>query len=365
MKTKENYKTILKTLRDQIANGSLPFDSLLPTENELALKYGVSRPTITKVYNTLQDENFVTKKKGVGTKIIFQSNKNNQLTFGLLLPGAGESEIFSIISNRFLKHFHDGKFKCLWEGATTGNAEIRKDLTEKCSNDYISQKVDGIFFAPLERIPDADRINKEICQKITTAGIPLVLIDRDILEFPNRSTYDLVSLDNFNAGYTMAEHLLDSGCSVINFVYRPNSAFSVILRHLGAAAAVHKRNMEFNSTNIYCGDPEDASFVKKISISSGKTGIICANDSTAAMLMSTIDTLGIQTGIDVLIGGFDNMKYASYLKSPLTSYAQPCEEITDIAIELMMRRVNDKSIKPINVSLLGQIIIRESTSFSK
>ncbi|WP_165024336.1 LacI family DNA-binding transcriptional regulator [Dysgonomonas sp. ZJ279] len=363
MKVKENYKSILNILQEQISHGILPFGSLLPTENDLAQKYGVSRPTITKVYNTLQHDNYVVKKKGVGTKIVYQRSKN-KLTFGLLLPGVGESEIFSIISNRFLQHSRDGEFDCLWEGATTGNADMRKDLTEKSSVNYIEQKVDGVFFAPLERIPMADEINREICEKFANSGIPLVLLDRDIVEFPNRSVYDLVSLDNFNAGYTMAEHLLDAGCTIINFVYRPNSAFSVILRYLGAAAAIHKRHLQFDKNNVYCGEPENLDFVRNIKFLSNKTGIICANDSTAAMLMSSMDAINVKITLDILICGFDDMKYASHLKSPLTSYAQPCEEITDVAIELMMRRIHSKEAKPINVSLLGQIIPRASTEFS-
>ena len=358
-----NYKAILEILQEQIVKGEITFDSLLPTENELALKYGVSRPTITKVYNLLQEKGYLTKKKGVGTRVIYQKLNESNLTFGLLLPGAGESEIFSIISNRFLKHSQEGRFNCLWEGATTSNAEFRKGITKKCSLNYIEQKVDGVFFAPLERTPHADEINKEICERFTKAGIPLVLIDRDIVEFPNRSSYDLVSLDNFTAGYIMAEHLIDAGCDIINFVYRQDSAFSVTLRHLGVAAAIRKRQMDFNNSHIYCGTPEDPEFVKNITIIPGKTGIICANDSTAAVLMSTMSAMGIETASDVLICGYDNMKYAEYLKQPLTSYSQPCEEITDVAIELMMRRINNKDIIPVNINLLGQIVPRESTIF--
>lgn len=364
MKIKENYKTILSGLRGQLQKGDLKYGALLPTENDLAEKYGVSRPTITKVYNTLQSENYVIKKKGVGTKVVYRNAKNN-LKFGLLLPGAGESEIFSAINNRFLEYSQAGKFECLWGGTTTSDAGIRKELTQKCSNDYISQGVDGVFFAPLERIPNADEINRDICRMFTEAKIPMVLLDRDIVEFPDRSLYDLVSLDNFHAGFSMAGHLLGKGCSDINFVYRPNSAFSVTLRRLGAAAAVHNKGLRFNNDNVYCGDPEDLEFAKSIKISAGNTGIMCANDSTAAVLMSSLDAIGVKVTADVLICGFDDMKYANFLKYPLTSYVQPCEEIADVAIELMMRRIGNKSAKTINVNLLGQIVVRESTSFIK
>lgn len=361
---KENYNSILQTLLSQIQNGDFPAGSLLPTENELAARYNVSRPTITKVYNTLQDDSYVTKKKGLGTRVIFNKSDKSRV-YGLLLPGAGESEIFSIINNRFLERSQEEHFTCCWEGTTAGNAELRRELTEVYSNIYISRKVDGVFFAPLERISHADEINKRICEKFAKENIPVILIDRDIVEFPERSTLDLVSLDNFNAGYTMASHLLDSKCTRINFVFRPDSAPSVLLRRFGVAAAVHQRGLRFDNGNVYCGNPEDPQFVSQIGIVKGETGIVCANDSTAAVLMSTIDSLDVRISEDVLISGFDDMKYAEHLKHPLSSYSQPCREIADVAIDLMGRRLKNRNAISGHITVTGKIVPRGSTVFSK
>jgi len=362
MEIKKNYKTILDIVRSEIENNNLPSGSFLPTETEMASRYDVSRPTIAKVYNSLQEEGYVIKKPGTGTTIIYQ-NKKNKLLFGLLLPGAGESEIFSIINERFLSHSRNGRFNCLWEGTTTSNAEIRRDLIEKCCSDYINEKVNGIFFAPLERVNHADLLNQRICEKIKSAGIPLVLIDRDIVEFPFRSEYDLVNLDNFNAGYIMAEHLIKSGCEIIYFLYRPDSASSVKLRLYGVAAALQNYGLKFEKEHDLRGNPENLEFIKSIKIESGKTGIICANDSTAAVAMSSLEAAGIKVTSDVLVSGYDDMKYAKHLKYTLTSYRQPCEEITDIAIDLMNRRIESENTIPLTVNLTGELVIRESSRF--
>jgi len=362
MEIKKNYKIILDIVRSEIENNNLPLGTLLPTETELAQRHDVSRPTIAKVYNSLQEEGYVIKKPGTGTTVIYQHKKNKHL-FGLLLPGAGESEIFSIINERFLNHSRNGKFDCLWEGTTTGNAEIRKELIEKCCNDYINENVNGIFFAPLERVKNAEILNHKICEKINNAGIPLVLIDRDIVEFPMRSNFDLVSLDNFNAGYMMAEHLINMGCEVIHFFYRPDSASSVKLRLYGVAAALQNHNLKFDKENDICGNPEDLEFIRSLKIESGKTGIVCANDSTAAVVMSSLDTIGVKITSDVLICGYDDMKYAKHLKYTLTSYRQPCEEIADTAIDLMNRRIEAKDAIPITANLTGEIVERESSKF--
>ena len=362
MEDKYNYKTIYLRVKEDILKGAYPTGTLLPTELTLADKYSVSRPTISKVYNRLQKEGYVNKKKGLGTIVLFKEGIK-KCTFGLLLPGAGESEIFAIINDQILKQFEKMQLNSLWEGATASNAEIRRNLIETCCNYYIEKKVDGIFFSPLERVPDADYINQTICDKIRQAGIPLVLIDRDIVPIPQKSPFDVVCLDNYSSGCMMAQHLIKAGCKRICFFYRPDSAYSVRIRLLGVKDTVEENGLKFDKFNEFCGNPEDLSFVRTMHLLKGETGIICANDSTAAVLMSSLEAVGYKIGSDLLICGFDDMKYSQHLKYSLTSFIQPCKEIANVSIDLMMRRVECNDRPPLSVYLNGEIIERESTRF--
>ena len=362
MKTKLSFKSIYNIVKKDILNSTYPTGSLLPTELTLAEQYSVSRPTIAKVYNQLQTEGYITKKKGLGT-IVNYKQTSNTFTFGLLLPGAGESEIFSIINDQLLQQSEICNFKCLWEGATASNADIRRELIDGCCDDYISKKVDGIFFSPLERVADANEINIRICEKAKEAGIPIILIDRDIFKFPQRSNLDIVCLDNFSAGCVMAQHLIEQGCTHIHFFHRPDSAYSVDMRLIGIKEVMQQNKLPFNDQNIHCGNPEDPDFVKQIQVIPGKTGIICANDSTAAVLMSSLTDIGWKISSDLLICGYDNMKYSMHLKHSLTSFKQPCEEIANVSVELMFRRVKNKTAFPVTVNLAGEIIIRDSSKF--
>lgn len=53
MSEKHNYKSIYAIIRERIENGGYADGTLLPPESVLAAEYGVSRPTIAKVYNRL------------------------------------------------------------------------------------------------------------------------------------------------------------------------------------------------------------------------------------------------------------------------------------------------------------------------
>jgi GntR family transcriptional regulator of arabinose operon len=359
---KVNTQEIYLKLKSDILNSEIPFGNLLMPENELAEIMHVSRPTITKIYNTLQTEGLVIKKAGFGTSVTYKMN-NTKYRFGLLLPGAGESEIFSAINDQFLSLGKRRNFDCLWEGTVANDAEIRKGVALNICKNYIEEKVDGIFFAPLERTAGSEKLNEEICLLIEKSNIPLVLIDRDIYPFPDRSKYDLVGIDNYHGGYVMAQHLISAGCKTIYFFHRPDSAYSVNLRIEGVRAAVENTNLIFNDKNIICGEPEDLNLIKGMNIISYETGIICGNDSTAASLISGLESIGLKITSDALIAGFDNMKYSVHLKYPLTTYRQPCEEITESCVDLIFNRISNRIKRPVNVNLYGDVIERASTVF--
>lgn len=67
------YHQIYLQLRDEILSGQRPFGSSLPTEQELSEIYEVSRITARRVLSELADQNFVERKRRLGTRVIFES----------------------------------------------------------------------------------------------------------------------------------------------------------------------------------------------------------------------------------------------------------------------------------------------------
>jgi GntR family transcriptional regulator, transcriptional repressor for pyruvate dehydrogenase complex len=54
-------------LLESIADGDFPIESVLPSEGELALKYGMSRLTVREAVRILRSQNIVTIRRGRGT----------------------------------------------------------------------------------------------------------------------------------------------------------------------------------------------------------------------------------------------------------------------------------------------------------
>ncbi len=365
MSKKHNSKSVLALLRTRLANGTYREGTLLPAESVLAQEFGVSRPTVSKVYDALVAEGLAYRKRGIGTVANRPVIKESPRTFGLLLPGAGESEIFAEINDRILRQTDALGINCECEGTTANNAETRCMLAVSACESYIAKKVDGIFFAPFERVKNAAEVNKNVCELVKNAGIPMVLIDRDVVPLPERSQFDLVCLDNFIGGTVMARQMIDAGCKNIYFFSNSYSAYSVDMRAKAVMLAVIEEGLDFFAESHICGDPKDLNVVRQIPVIRRQTGIVCANDATAVILMSSLAELGYRCGTDYLLSGFDNMKYSDYLSTPLTSYSQPCAEIADVSIELLLRRMKDSNSHALTILLEGKLVERASTTFAR
>ena len=67
--TTPRYLQLARTLLDAIANNTHKVGSLLPTEVELAVQYGVSRQTVRQAIDQLRQQGLLSSRKGVGTRV--------------------------------------------------------------------------------------------------------------------------------------------------------------------------------------------------------------------------------------------------------------------------------------------------------
>ena len=64
------FKEIFLDLEQRILAGEYPTNSLLPSENQLILIYGVSRETVRKALNLLRNAGYIQKKQGKGSIVL-------------------------------------------------------------------------------------------------------------------------------------------------------------------------------------------------------------------------------------------------------------------------------------------------------
>lgn len=356
--SKSKFSIIFDTLKERITSGEYRLGERLPSEGELARWFGVSRMTVVRAVRDLQQLGLVTRRPGSGTYSAFNAEQG-RAAFGLLIPDLGETEIFEPICQGMARYPLAGKYSLLW-GHSPIETERAEEIAEHLCQQFISQKVSGVFFAPLELTPTKDQMNKKIAAAFDRAQIPLVLLDRCIYSYPRRSKYDLVGIDNRRTAYIATEHLMKCGAKKVAFFARQYSASTVEARIAGYREAVLNHRSSRDEDLVFCADPSDESFLESALNKYKIDAFLCANDRTAALLMHTLLRLNRRIPEDVRIVGIDDVKYASLLPIPLTTQHQPCLDIGAIAMSAMVQRLENPTLPTRDILLNCHLVIRRS-----
>jgi DNA-binding LacI/PurR family transcriptional regulator len=299
------------------------------------------------------------RRAGSGTYVANANPGDGGLLFGLLIPNFAGTEIFGPICQGMSEAPQARKNALLWGNITPDPVTKAEQAWELCQQ-YISKKVAGVFFAPLERTPGSDQTNRRIISVLEQARIPVVLLDRCFLPYPIRSGHDLVGIDHRRAGYMITEHLLKLGCRRIAFVAYSNSASTVPARIAGYREALLASGAPVEPTLVHTLNSDDESEVRRLMELLNPDAIIGANDWTAGHLMHSLIRSQYRIPKDVRIAGIDDVEYAKLLPVPLTTVHQPCREIGMAAVDAMLERVARPDIPVRDILLDCKLVIRES-----
>jgi LacI family transcriptional regulator len=363
MKTKPKHSEISRYLETEIAAGRYGNGSRLPSEVQLVRQFSVSRPTVARALRDLEKKGLIERRAGSGTYVRLNNQRNTATRIlGLLVPGLASTEIFQIICGEIASLARVNEYGLLWGGSTNPRVDTDASLkhAEELCKQFIERKISGVFFAPTELQPGQEEANSKLAESLREAGVPVVLIDRDLLDFPRRSDFDLVGIDNMAGGYMLAEHLIKLGCRRLFFVARPLSAATVDARIAGVREALVRNCIEPAAAWIRSGDPADLKFVRSLVAGRQADALICANDDTAAVLLRSMELQGVHAPHDVRVVGFDDVKYATLVSVPLTTIHQPCRDIAAIAFRTMMERLAEPTLPARSITLTPRLVVRES-----
>ncbi len=351
------YQQIIESLRQNLEAGRYRNGARLPSEAELMRRFGVSRMTVVKAMQHLQQAGLLVRRAGSGTYASDQVTGEKPV-FGLIIPDLGETEIFEPICKGMAASPNLAGHSLSW-GQSISRTN-KEDAAEQLCEQYIAQQVSGVFFAPLEFAPHRDAVNRRVLKMLKSARIPVVLLDRCALDYPARSDYDIVGLDNRRAGFVVADHLIRQGARRLGFLALEGSAETVDDRIVGYREALYLHGRMPDRELLLRADPRDAETLATAIRSRQIDGLVCANDWTAAQAMRTLLGLGMRIPEDVRIAGFDDVRYAELLPVALTTMQQPCLAIGAAAIATMLDRISNPHLAPRSVLLNGRLVVRKS-----
>ncbi len=357
------HQVVFDYLHGGIQSGAFKPGGRLPSEAELGKMFDASRITVAKAVLELQRMNLVTRRPGAGTHVQTRQQVDGH-SFGLLIPELGLTEIFEPICHGMMRSPFARPDALVWGNASgAGVSGSRRDTAaeaEHMAQHFIAQKVSGIFFAPLELIPDKDAANRRVVRMLERMKIPIVLLDRCYLPYPERSALDLVGIDNRRTGFLATEHLIQLRVRELAFFAEEHSASTVDARITGFHEALRRHGIRPEMEPAWRGSAQDQEFVKKMLDTAKPEGIVCANDVTAARLMQTLLGLGRRIPEDIRIVGIDDVKYASLLPVPLTTMHQNCPAIGVVAMAAMLERLEHPDLPTRDILVPAKLVVRRS-----
>jgi DNA-binding LacI/PurR family transcriptional regulator len=319
-------------------------------------QYGVSRTTVTRTLRDLEHRGVIWRRRGSGT-FVKEVQRVAVAQFGMMVHGIEPGSIFLSVYEALARAVDRAGAHVLLAHLT--NEMNLADEAAESAERLIARGVRGVFYLPHAISSDGDPINRRVIELFTRANIPVVLLDRDVCDFPQRSAHDLIGVDNIRGGYLLGQHLIDVGCRRTLFFGGNVTFSSARARWIGYRAAMEANGVE---PHVFGGNPELASTVMEAVQHYKPDGIVCENDQYAAIIMRHLLNAKIAVPDQIKLAGFDDTPTASLLTVPLTTVRQPASAIALRAVSVMNDRLAHPQLPPVHVAVHCELVVRESTA---
>ena len=349
---------ILKTLRDEILAGHYAKARIFPSEVALSRRFGVSRSMMTIVVGELEKQGLVSRQQGRGT---FVTNTATSRKIGLIVPGVACTDFFQPIVSEINQLARREDYTLLFAEVFSLDREQRIHQVRELAAEFVKKRVAGVIYEPLAEPGGADA-NEHILRVFRRAKIPVVLIDCDIVPFPQRSDYDVIGVNDVEAGAKIAEHLLSVGAKKIHFLICRLCPTTYNNRLYGAEAALIKAG-RFKRGSVLYAEADDLAALKRHIRRNGRPdAFVCSNDAIAAEFRRTLEKAGLSVPGDVRLTGFADLPIASLMSPPLTTIRQERDQLGGRAFRRLLERIVNPSLPANEILFPAPLVARESTA---
>jgi LacI family transcriptional regulator len=175
-----------------------------------------------------------------------------------------------------------------------------------------------------------------------------------------------VSAAHSSGASEAVEHLLSLGHRRIGAITGPKGWLATEERlrgyraALAAAGLMPDPRLEIESDFHAKGGVRAA--LSLLDLPNPPTAIFAFNDPLAIGAMRAARVRGIRVPKQLSIVGFDDTFEASIVTPPLTTVRQPLAEMGRMAVNLLIRQLQDQRIEALHVELATRLTIRESTA---
>jgi DNA-binding LacI/PurR family transcriptional regulator len=328
---------------------------------DIAKQAGVSIATVSKVIN--QGGRISEKTRIKVTKIMDELKYQPSVvasaltgkqtyTLGLLLPDLA-NPFFAEIARSVEDRAQEMGFNVVI--CSTDN---NLDKEERYISLLRQKSVDGIIIATGAR-------NDALLKDLIRHNLPVALIARDMPAL----AVDSVLVDDFLGGYLAASYLIKNGHKHIAVIAEDTGVMSSKERIRGYRHALEEAGIPFNPDLVRISD---------FSVISGKksagelldghdafTAVFACNDLLAIGTIQAARERKLSIPDDLSVVGFDNTILATIIDPPLTTIAQPIQDMGAQVVDLIIHHIKGTQTRNQRMVLPPELVIRSSVSKPK
>lgn len=178
-----------------------------------------------------------------------------------------------------------------------------------------------------------------------------------------------IRIDNRGASKSMVDYLISLGHKRIGVISGLKDNPHAIDRMAGYKESLLEAGIPFEKELVAEGDFTMWSGLncafQFCNMANPPSAIFCMNDEMAIGAIQTFKTQGFRVPEDISVTGFDDIPYARYCDPALTTIAQPTEEMGKMAMDMLLRIINNEPLTQQDCVLPSEFIIRKSTGPAK
>jgi DNA-binding LacI/PurR family transcriptional regulator len=368
----DSQRTAHRRISDEIASriesAQYPTGSRLPSEPRLASEFGVSRGTLRQALASLRQGGYIHSISGRGTFVrgprprVLESRRR---VVGLIVPSVTRPALPEVLMA--IEDELHGRGYSLLVGTSGNTLEQEKGRVHR----ILGEGVSGLIVLPIDGRPDP-----ALYRQLLDEGFPLVLFDRHIVGL----SIDAVLPDNVGGAFVAVSHLIELGHRRIAFISSDNLTTTSVLERLqGYQQALRASDIQAEPELIFTrlpaippdGADEDRviqnnahRIARFLSSRPLPTAVFALHDRIAISVLEAAAELGLRVPDDLAIVGFDDDPLAQKLRVPLTTIAQPRDQIGRTAAGMISDRIEGRRTETARVVLPTQLVIRRSSGSS-
>jgi LacI family transcriptional regulator len=241
-------------------------------------------------------------------------------------------------------------------GLVLCNTDENADKEKLHTSVLLERRVDGLIVAPAGG-------NEDYFTDLVSSGVPIVMVDRD----QPGLLIDSIVVDNREAAVRLVSHLVGLGHARIAVMQAGLDATSIHDRVAGYGDALAEAGIPFDPALVQtcASDIAAAAALARtmLAMAPRPPAFFCTNNFMTLGLMRAMTELGLRAPEDIALVGFDDFPWAADFRPRLTVAAQPAYAIGQQAIDLLYKRMGNKTDaghEGHRHVLPADIIIRES-----